>query len=176
MLFRSLAAGGHRRPQVRAHSGAGRARGDAVAGYAELQDRFFDQQAFELELEGKTLQADRLAGVSKLSSIATYLVTIVLGLKALGVNVGALVTFGGISGLAIGLAGRQILENAFMGLMLYATAPFMPGDEIVFSTREEKNIQGHVIDIGLFRTSIRRSSASCTTSRTRSSHPWWCST
>ena len=81
--------------------------------------------------------------------------TIVLGLKALGVNVGALVTFGGISGLAIGLAGRQILENAFMGLMLYATAPFMPGDEIVFSTREEKNIQGHVIDIGLFRTSIR---------------------
>ena len=119
------------------------------------QDRFFEQQAFELELEGKTLQADRLAGVSKLSSIATYLVTIVLGLKALGVNVGALVTFGGISGLAIGLAGRQILENAFMGLMLYATAPFMPGDEIVFSTREEKNIQGHVIDIGLFRTSIR---------------------
>ena len=119
------------------------------------QNRFFDQQAFELELEGKTLQADRLAGVSKLSSIATYLVTIVLGLKALGVNVGALVTFGGISGLAIGLAGRQILENAFMGLMLYATAPFMPGDEIVFSTREEKNIQGHVIDIGLFRTSIR---------------------
>ena len=28
------------------------------------QDRFFEQQAFELELEGKTLQADRLAGVS----------------------------------------------------------------------------------------------------------------
>ena len=57
-----------------------------------------------------------------------------LGLKVCGVDVGALVTFGGISGLAIGLAGRQILENAFMGLMLYATAPFAPGEEIRFST------------------------------------------
>jgi len=37
------------------------------------------------------------------------------GLKVLGVDLGALVTVGGISGLAIGLAGRQILENAFMG-------------------------------------------------------------
>ena len=81
--------------------------------------------------------------------------TAVAGLKVLGVDIGALVTFGGISGLAIGLAGRQILENAFMGLMLYATAPFMPGDEIKFSTSQEKNINGFVVDIGLFRTTIR---------------------
>ena len=64
-------------------------------------------------------------------------------------------TFGGISGLAIGLAGRQILENAFMGLMLYATAPFAPGEEIRFSTSQVKDIEGYVLDIGLFRTTIR---------------------
>lgn len=119
------------------------------------QERYFTQKAFELELEGKTLQSERLSGLNKLSNIATYMVTVALGLKVLGVDIRALVTFGGISGLAIGLAGRQILENAFMGLMLYATAPFMPGDEIKFSTSQEKDIEGIVIDIGLFRTTIK---------------------
>lgn len=119
------------------------------------QERYFSQKTFDLELEGKPLQAERLAGLNKLSNIATYLVAIALGLKMLGVDIGALVTFGGISGLAIGLAGRQILENAFMGLMLYATAPFMPGDEIKFSTSQEKDIEGMVLDIGLFRTTIK---------------------
>lgn len=119
------------------------------------QERYFSQKTFDLELEGKSLQAERLAGLNKLSNIATYLVAIALGLKMLGVDIGALVTFGGISGLAIGLAGRQILENAFMGLMLYATAPFMPGDEIKFSTSQEKDIEGMVLDIGLFRTTIK---------------------
>jgi small-conductance mechanosensitive channel len=119
------------------------------------QERYFSQKTFDLELEGKPLQAERIVGLNKLSNIATYLMAIALGLKLLGVDIGALVTFGGISGLAIGLAGRQILENAFMGLMLYATAPFMPGDEIKFSTSQEKDIEGMVLDIGLFRTTIK---------------------
>ena len=123
--------------------------------FLSWQERLYTRKTFDLEVEGKTLQAERLAGLNKLSNMATYVVTAVAGLKVLGVDIGALVTFGGISGLAIGLAGRQILENAFMGLMLYATAPFMPGDEIKFSTSQEKNINGFVVDIGLFRTTIR---------------------
>ena len=119
------------------------------------QQRVYSTQAEQLELEGKRLQAERLAGIQKLSTIATYILAAVLGLKVCGVDVGALVTFGGISGLAIGLAGRQILENAFMGLMLYATAPFAPGEEIRFSTSQVKDIEGYVLEIGLFRTTIR---------------------
>ena len=123
--------------------------------FLSWQQRVYSTQAEQLELEGKTLQAERLAGIQKLSTIATYILAAVLGLKVCGVDVGALVTFGGISGLAIGLAGRQILENAFMGLMLYATAPFAPGEEIRFSTSQVKDIKGYVLDIGLFRTTIR---------------------
>ena len=58
----------------------------------------------------------------------------------------------GISGLAIGLAGRQILENAFMGLMLYATALCPRRDQV---QHLGENINGFVVDIGLFRTTIR---------------------
>ena len=123
--------------------------------FLSWQQRAYSTQSEALELEGKTLQAERLAGIQKLSTIATYILAAVLGLKVCGVDVGALVTFGGISGLAIGLAGRQILENAFMGLMLYATAPFAPGEEIRFSTSQVKDIKGYVLDIGLFRTTIR---------------------
>jgi len=119
------------------------------------QERLAELKAEELKASGQTLQAERLSGIVKLSSVATYALALVLGLKVLGVDVGALVTVGGISGLAIGLAGRQILENAFMGLMLYVTSPFTPGDEIKFSTSAEKNVQGFVLDIGLFRTTIR---------------------
>ena len=123
--------------------------------FLSWQQRVYATQREALELEGKTLQVERLAGIQKLSNIATYILAAVLGLKTCGVDVGALVTFGGISGLAIGLAGRQILENAFMGLMLYATAPFAPGEEIRFSTSQVKDIEGYVLDIGLFRTTIR---------------------
>ena len=123
--------------------------------FLSWQKRAYSTQAEQLELEGKKLQVERLAGIQKLSTIATYILAAVLGLKVCGVDVGALVTFGGISGLAIGLAGRQILENAFMGLMLYATAPFAPGEEIRFSTSQVKDIEGYVLEIGLFRTTIR---------------------
>ena len=123
--------------------------------FLSWQQRVYSTQREALELDGKTLQVERLAGIQKLSTIATYILAAVLGLKTCGVDVGALVTFGGISGLAIGLAGRQILENAFMGLMLYATAPFAPGEEIRFSTSQVKDIEGYVLDIGLFRTTIR---------------------
>ena len=119
------------------------------------QQRAYQTQQEQFELKGETFKSERLAGIKKLSTIATYVLAAVLGLKVCGVDVGALVTFGGISGLAIGLAGRQILENAFMGLMLYATAPFQSGDEIRFSTSQVKDIKGYVLDIGLFRTTIR---------------------
>jgi mechanosensitive ion channel protein 1/2/3 len=104
--------------------------------FLSWQQRAYQTQAETYDLQGETLKSERLAGIQKLSTIATYVLAAVLGLKVCGVDVGALVTFGGISGLAIGLAGRQILENAFMGLMLYATAPFKSGDEILFSTSQ----------------------------------------
>jgi MscS family membrane protein len=50
------------------------------------QERYFSQKTFDLELAGKPLQAERLAGLNKLSNIATYLVATALGLKVLDMN------------------------------------------------------------------------------------------
>ena len=44
----------------------------------------------------------------------------------------------------------------FMGLLLYATQPFAPGEHVKFSTPSQKDlIDGLVVDVGLFRTTVR---------------------
>jgi small-conductance mechanosensitive channel len=43
-----------------------------------------------------------------------------------------------------------------MGLMLYATQPFAPGEHVKFTTPSQREpIDGHVVDVGLFRTTVR---------------------
>jgi small-conductance mechanosensitive channel len=74
-----------------------------------------------------------------------------------GLNLGALVTVGGVSGIAIGLASKQVLENALMGVLLYTTTPFIIGDTVKFPKegKELNYAEGQIIDIGLFRTAVK---------------------
>jgi small-conductance mechanosensitive channel len=98
----------------------------------------------------------RIEGASRLTAIVTVLVAALFGAQALGFDLNNLLAVGGISGLAIGLAGREILGNVFMGLMLYATQPFAPGEHVKFTTPSQKDlIDGLVVDVGLFRTTVR---------------------
>jgi hypothetical protein len=98
----------------------------------------------------------RIEGASRLTAIVTVLIACLFGAQALGFDLNNLLAVGGISGLAIGLAGREILGNVFMGLMLYATQPFSPGEHVKFSTPSQKDIiDGLVVDVGLFRTTVR---------------------
>ena len=39
----------------------------------------------------------------------------------------------GVGGLAVGLAGREILENLFTGLIILSSSPFEVGDEVLFT-------------------------------------------
>ena len=44
-----------------------------------------------------------------------------------------MLAIGGVGGLAVGLAGREILENLFTGLIILSSSPFEVGDEVMFS-------------------------------------------
>ena len=44
-----------------------------------------------------------------------------------------MLAIGGVGGLAVGLAGREILENLFTGLIILSSSPFEVGDEVQFS-------------------------------------------
>ncbi|CAN0137040.1 unnamed protein product [Ectocarpus sp. 12 AP-2014] len=62
--------------------------------------------------------------------------------------------FGGIGGLAIGLAGKDVLSNFFGGLMLLLAEPFIPGDMVTFQ-RGGVRCEGRVERVGWYQTRLR---------------------
>ena len=118
--------------------------------------RFFAELLFQAEMSGRPGAISRVEGTARLAGIVTTVVAALLGAQALGFDLGSLLAVGGISGLAIGLAGREILGNVFAGLMLYATSPFAPGEHVKFVAGSQRDlIDGNIVDVGLFRTTIR---------------------
>ncbi|SFX07959.1 mechanosensitive ion channel family protein [Marinospirillum alkaliphilum] len=84
---------------------------------------------------------------------ATSLITAALVLlQSLGFSVAGVLAFGGIGGIAIGFAARDLLANFFGALMLYFDRPFAVGDWIRSPDRE---IEGTVEEIGWRLTRIR---------------------
>lgn len=74
-----------------------------------------------------------------------------------GFDINSLLAIGGIGGIALGLAGREVLENLFNGLLILSTQPFEPGDEVQFRPIGAPTtfVEGIVIDVGWYRTTIR---------------------
>lgn len=110
----------------------------------------------QAERDGRASNKARIQGVSRLAAIVTFVVATLFSAHAVGFDLNSLLAVGGISGLAIGLAGREILGNVFMGIMLYATQPFAPGEHVKFNTGTQRGeVDGIVVDVGLFRTTVR---------------------
>ena len=68
-----------------------------------------------------------------------------------GLSVSGLLAFGGIGGIAIGMAGKDILSNMFSGAMLYFDRQFNIGDWI---SSPDRSIEGTVDEIGWRLTKI----------------------
>ena len=52
--------------------------------------------------------------------------------------VNSVLAIGGVGGLAVGLAGREILENLFTGLIILSSSPFEVGEEINFTSSSSR--------------------------------------
>lgn len=77
----------------------------------------------------------------------------VLGLLHIsGVSISAMLAFGGMGGLVVGMAAKDLLANIFGSFMIILDKPFKVGDWIRSPDRE---IEGMVEKIGLRITSIR---------------------
>lgn len=90
--------------------------------------------------------------VGKFATIVILLITAMIVLQVWGVNLAPLIAFGGIGAAAIGFAAKDVIANFFGGLMLYITRPFMNGEYVVLP---ERQLEGHVEEIGWYLTSIR---------------------
>lgn len=106
----------------------------------------------QVKEENEKVDHSTIAAISKLLRVSVSITTTLVVLQTMGVSISAVLAFGGIGGIAIGFAAKDLLANFFGGLMIYLDRPFSIGDWIRSSDRE---IEGTVEYIGWRQTRIR---------------------
>lgn len=89
--------------------------------------------------------------VSRILKFALVLLVLLVFGERMGIAFSGLLAFGGMGGIALGIAGRDVLSNLFSGVMLYFDRPFSIGDWI---SSPDRNIEGTVAEIGWRLTKI----------------------
>ena len=95
---------------------------------------------------------DTVHALAKLLRLSVIITAALVVLQTLGFSISGVLAFGGIGGIAVGFAAKDMLANVFGGLMLYLDRPFSVGDWIRSPDRE---IEGTVESIGWRLTLIR---------------------
>ena len=90
--------------------------------------------------------------VSKLVRVVVIVAAFLMALQTLNVGISGVLAFGGVGGMAIGFAAKDLLANFFGGLTIYLDRPFAIGDWV---RSPDRNIEGTVEKIGWRLTVIR---------------------
>ncbi|HEY9050795.1 MAG TPA: mechanosensitive ion channel family protein [Gammaproteobacteria bacterium] len=101
---------------------------------------------------GEKYDKHTIEALGKLLRLSVLITAGLVMLQTLGFSVSGVLAFGGIGGIAVGFAAKDLLANFFGGLMIYLDRPFIIGDWIRSSDRE---IEGTVEYIGWRLTRIR---------------------
>jgi len=104
------------------------------------------------EIAGKELDRTTAHAITQLLRITIMITATLVTLQTLGFNISAILAFGGIGGIAVGFAAKDLLSNFFGGMMIYLDRPFAIGDWV---RSPDKQIEGTVEKIGWRLTVIR---------------------
>nr|WP_305121537.1 mechanosensitive ion channel family protein [Microbulbifer elongatus] len=100
----------------------------------------------------KPIDTTTVRAIGKLVRASILITAAMVVMERLGYNLSGILAMGGIGGLAIGFAAKDLLANFFGGLMIYLDRPFKVGDWV---RSPDKEIEGTVEDIGWRLTRIR---------------------
>lgn len=98
------------------------------------------------------LDATTVNAISRLLRLSVLITSALVIMQTLGYSISGVLAFGGIGGIAIGFAAKDLLANFFGGMMIFLDRPFSVGDWI---RSPEKEIEGTVEHIGWRLTRIR---------------------
>lgn len=101
----------------------------------------------EEEVDRTTVDA-----IGKLVRISIVITAFLVALQNMGFSISGVLAFGGIGGLAVGLAARDMLANFFGGLTIFLDRPLSVDDWI---SSPDRSIEGVVEKIGWRQTRIR---------------------
>ncbi|WP_425054379.1 mechanosensitive ion channel family protein [Pseudomonas abyssi] len=93
-----------------------------------------------------------VSAIGKLLRASVVITAVLVILQSLGYSVSGVLAFGGIGGLAVGFAAKDLLANFFGGLMVYLDRPFVVGNWV---RSPDRDIEGTVEHIGWRLTRIR---------------------
>jgi MscS family membrane protein len=107
-----------------------------------------------IEERGKTESSDKASvhATAQLLRIILWVIAGLMVLQTVGISISGLLAFGGIGGIAVGFAAKDLLANFIGGLSIYMDRPFTKGDWIRSPDRE---LEGTVEEIGWRLTRIR---------------------
>ena len=108
---------------------------------------------FNAKAQGKSSVDKTLVhGSTQLISVCIVIIAILIAMQLIGIPISGLLAFGGVGGLGVALAAKDLLANFFGGVTIYLDRPFKVGDWI---RSPDKPIEGTVEYIGWRSTCIR---------------------
>jgi MscS family membrane protein len=115
--------------------------------------RLVEHNMVKLRLEsGEPFDRTTADAIAKLLRISVIITAGLVILQTLGYSISGVLAFGGIGGIAVGYAAKDLLANFFGGFTIYMDRPFDVGDWI---RSPDKQIEGTVEKIGWRVTCIR---------------------
>jgi MscS family membrane protein len=101
---------------------------------------------------GDTVDPTTVDALIKLARLVVLVVAVITVAQTLGFQVSGLLALGGVGGIAVGFAAKDILANFFGGLTIYLDRPFAVGEWI---RSPDKDIEGTVEYISWRHTRVR---------------------
>lgn len=111
-----------------------------------------EQRLVTDEYTSEPVDETTVMALGKLVRAAIIITSVLVVLQTLGYSISGVLAFGGVGGIAVGFAAKDLLANFFGGLMIYLDRPFAVGDWI---RSPDKQIEGTVEHIGWRQTRIR---------------------
>lgn len=90
--------------------------------------------------------------ISKLLRAVVAITAVLTIMQSLGYSISGVLAFGGVGGIAVGFAAKDLLANFFGGFIIHLDRPFKVGDWV---RSPDRNIEGTVEEIGWRLTTIR---------------------
>ncbi len=100
----------------------------------------------------KPMDYTTVTAISKLSRAVVIITAVLIAMQSLGYSVSGVMAFGGLGGIAIGFAAKDLLANFFGGFIIHLDRPFKVGDWV---RSPDRNIEGTVEHIGWRLTTVR---------------------
>ena len=101
---------------------------------------------------GEEVDHTTIDALSKLARLVMVILAILMSAQTLGFQITGLLALGGVGGIAVGFAAKDLLANFFGGLTIYLDRPFAVGDWI---RSPDKSLEGTVEYISWRHTRIR---------------------